>query len=30
MTLYTLIFIPEVTANFRANPIYFTVPILSF
>lgn len=29
-TLYTLVFIPEVTANFRAKPIYFVVPILSF
>jgi cytochrome bd ubiquinol oxidase subunit II len=29
-TLYTLIFIPEVTANFRANPEYFVVPVLSF
>lgn len=29
-TLYTLIFIPEVTANFRENPMYFVVPILSF
>lgn len=29
-TLYTLVFIPEVTANFRANPLYFAVPILSF
>lgn len=29
-TFYTLVFIPEVTANFRANPLYFVVPILSF
>jgi cytochrome d ubiquinol oxidase subunit II len=29
-TLYTLVFIPEVTANFRANPEYFTVPVISF
>ncbi|HKO77378.1 MAG TPA: cytochrome d ubiquinol oxidase subunit II [Flavobacterium sp.] len=29
-TLYTLIFIPEVTANFRANPLYFVVPVISF
>jgi len=29
-TLYTLIFIPEVTANFRENPLYFVVPVLSF
>lgn len=29
-TLYTLVFIPEVTANFRANPEYFVVPVLSF
>ena len=29
-TLYTLVFIPEVTANFRENPIYFVVPVLSF
>lgn len=29
-TLYTLVFIPEVTANFRANPHYFTVPVISF
>lgn len=29
-TLYTLVFIPEVTATFRKNPIYFTVPVLSF
>jgi cytochrome d ubiquinol oxidase subunit II len=29
-TLYTLVFIPEVTANFRENPLYFVVPILSF
>ena len=29
-TLYTLIFIPEVTANFRENPHYFVVPVLSF
>jgi cytochrome d ubiquinol oxidase subunit II len=29
-TLYTLVFIPEVTANFRAKPLYFVVPILSF
>ncbi|MCL6462633.1 cytochrome bd-I ubiquinol oxidase subunit 2 apoprotein [Flavobacterium micromati] len=28
-TLYTLIFIPEVTETFRNNPIYFGVPILS-
>lgn len=30
MTLYTLVFIPEVTANFRGSPVYFVVPILSF
>ena len=30
MTLYTLVFIPEVTANFRENPVYFVVPLLSF
>jgi cytochrome d ubiquinol oxidase subunit II len=30
MTLYTLVFIPEVTANFRAHPVYFIVPFLSF
>jgi cytochrome d ubiquinol oxidase subunit II len=30
MTLYTLVFIPKVTANFRENPVYFVVPILSF
>jgi len=29
-TLYTLVFIPEVTENFREKPIYFVVPILSF
>ena len=29
-TLYTLIFIPEVTATFRNNPFYFITPILSF
>ena len=29
-TLYTLVFIPEVTANFRAKPLYFVVPVLSF
>jgi len=29
-TLYTLVFIPEVTANFRAKPLYFVVPIISF
>jgi cytochrome d ubiquinol oxidase subunit II len=29
-TLYTLVFIPEVTANFRENPVYFVVPVLSF
>ena len=29
-TLYTLVFIPEVTANFRANPLYFVVPLISF
>lgn len=29
-TLYTLVFIPEVTANFRVNPEYFVVPVLSF
>jgi len=29
-TLYTLVFIPEVTANFRANPLYFVVPVISF
>ncbi|OAB25680.1 cytochrome bd-I ubiquinol oxidase subunit 2 apoprotein [Flavobacterium fryxellicola] len=29
-TLYTLIFIPEVTETFRNNPIYFGAPILSF
>lgn len=29
-TLYTLVFIPEVTANFRENPHYFVVPVLSF
>ncbi len=29
-TLYTLIFIPEVSANFRDKPLYFVVPILSF
>lgn len=29
-TLYTLVFIPEVTANFRENPLYFVVPVLSF
>src|SRR3970282_2944616 len=29
-TLYTLVFLPEVTANFRANQHYFVVPILSF
>jgi cytochrome d ubiquinol oxidase subunit II len=29
-TLYTLVFIPEVTENFRENPLYFVVPIISF
>lgn len=29
-TLYTLVFIPEVTANFRENPVYFIVPVFSF
>ncbi|STO10783.1 Cytochrome d ubiquinol oxidase subunit 2 [Flavobacterium hibernum] len=29
-TLYTLIFIPEVTTTFRNNPFYFITPILSF
>lgn len=29
-TLYTLIFIPEVTATFRDNPVYFVTPVLSF
>lgn len=29
-TLYTLVFIPEVTANFREKPHYFVVPVLSF
>lgn len=29
-TLYTLVFIPEVTENFRTNPLYFVVPIVSF
>lgn len=29
-TLYTLIFIPEVSENFRANPLYFVVPLFSF
>lgn len=29
-SLYTLIFIPGVTENFRANPIYFVVPVFSF
>ncbi|RYJ51318.1 cytochrome d ubiquinol oxidase subunit II [Flavobacterium petrolei] len=29
-TLYTLVFIPEVTENFRANPLYFVVPLISF
>ena len=29
-SLYTLIFIPGVTENFRSNPIYFAVPVISF
>lgn len=29
-SLYTLIFIPEVTETFRQNPIYFSLPILAF
>ncbi|MGL5111726.1 MAG: cytochrome d ubiquinol oxidase subunit II [Flavobacterium sp.] len=29
-SLYTLIFIPGVTENFRNNPIYFAVPVISF
>ena len=29
-TLYTLVFIPEVTATFREKPLYFVVPVLSF
>lgn len=29
-TLYTLVFIHEVTENFRENPLYFVVPIVSF
>lgn len=29
-SLYTLVFIPGVTENFRNNPIYFAVPIISF
>lgn len=29
-SLYTLIFIPGVTENFRNNPLYFAVPVISF
>jgi len=29
-SLYTLIFIPGVTENFRQNPLYFAVPVISF
>ena len=29
-SLYTLIFIPGVAENFRSNPIYFAVPVISF
>ena len=29
-SLYTLVFIPGVTDNFRENPIFFILPILSF
>jgi cytochrome d ubiquinol oxidase subunit II len=29
-TLYTLIYIPGVTSNFRTNPVYFIVPVISF
>lgn len=29
-TLYTLIFIPGVTDNFKENPLFFILPILSF
>ncbi len=29
-TLYTLVFIPKITDNFRENPIMFVLPILAF
>ena len=29
-SLYTLIFIPGVTDNFRENPLFFVIPILAF
>lgn len=29
-SLYTLIFIPGVTDNFRENPVFFIIPLLSF
>jgi len=29
-TLYTLLFIPGVTDNFKENPLFFALPILSF
>jgi cytochrome d ubiquinol oxidase subunit II len=29
-SLYTLVFIPGVTDNFKENPIFFVIPILSF
>jgi cytochrome bd ubiquinol oxidase subunit II len=29
-SLYTLVFIPGVTENFRENPVYFAVPVISF
>jgi len=29
-SLYTLIFIPGVTDNFRENPLFFVIPLLSF
>jgi cytochrome d ubiquinol oxidase subunit II len=29
-SLYTLIFIPGVTDNFRENPVFFVIPLLSF
>ncbi|MDP5096494.1 MAG: cytochrome d ubiquinol oxidase subunit II [Flavobacterium sp.] len=29
-SLYTLIFIPGVTVNFKNNPLFFIIPILSF
>ena len=29
-TIYTLLFIPGVTDNFKENPLFFIIPILSF